>query len=119
MKQQGQRPKRKDSSSDDITPHESGLGTPMFDENDALPKSEGEKYEDYDLLEDVGDAGAEPVKKRPAGAGIGDASAGPMKKRPATGAAMKRPSGADCTAIVPVEDPDALGKDRNKWAKVV
>ena len=44
--------------------------------------------------------------KRPAGASI-DAGNEPTKKRPATGA---------CTAIVPVDDPDAANKDRNKWA---
>ena len=43
--------------------------------------------------------------KRPAGASI-DAGNEPTRKRPATGA---------CTAIVPVDDPDATTKDRNKW----
>ena len=52
--------------------------------------------------------------KRPAGASI-DAGNEPTKKRPATGAAMKHTKGKDCTAIVPVDDPDATTKDRNNW----
>ena len=76
------------------------------------------------LLEPDGDAaagaGAEPVMKRPAGDGIGDAGAKSVNKRPA-GAGIdaesvkKRPA-SNCTAIVPVDDPDAATKDRNKWA---
>ena len=62
----------------------------------------------------IGGAGAESVKKRPAGAGS-DAGAESMKKRPATGGAMKRPGAEDCTAIVPVDEPDSNTKDRNKW----
>ena len=48
--------------------------------------------------------GAEPPKKRPATEG-----AEPPKKRP------KHKKGDDCTAIVPVDDPSAKQKDRNKW----
>ena len=58
------------------------------------------------------DAKTDPIIKRPAGAikrpagASSDAGDEPTKKRPAT---------SDCTAIVPVDDPDAATKDRNKW----
>ena len=44
--------------------------------------------------------------RRPAGAGIGDAGAESMKKRPA---------GAGIDAIVPVDDQDGASRDRNNW----
>ena len=62
----------------------------------------------------IGDAGANSVMKRPAGAGT-DADAESIRKRPATRAAMKRPSAENCTAIVPIDDPDSATNDRNKW----
>ena len=84
----------------------------------SLPRRNLPSKKNAALLEPDADAAlgasAESIMKRPAGAGI-DAGAGSMKKWPATGAAMKRPSGGDCTAIVPVDDPDPLTKDRNKW----
>ena len=50
--------------------------------------------------------------KRPAGI---DKGAESTKKRPATDVAMKDKKGDYCTAIVPVDDPNARHKDRNKW----
>ena len=56
--------------------------------------------------------GAEPPKKRPATG----AATKPFKvNRCSPPTAMKDKKGDDCTAIVPVDDPSARQKDRNKW----
>ena len=64
----------------------------------------------------------EPVAKKPARAkatvkrpAANVKGAEPPKKRRKIDAAMKNKKGDDCTAIVPVDDPKAKHKDRNKW----